>query len=68
VTNATITDLEEEERMDRLYLDLTGRFPTKLQQGNLYILILYTYDDNAILAEPLKPEGMQTNSRHTRQS
>jgi hypothetical protein len=35
------------------YYDLTGRFPSKSEAGNLYVLILYTYDDNAILAKPL---------------
>jgi hypothetical protein len=35
VAYATIMDLEEEEHTGKLYLDLTGRFPTKSQQGNL---------------------------------
>jgi hypothetical protein len=53
---ATILDLDDETNMGKSYSDLTGRFPAKSQQGNLYILILYTYNDNdnAILAEPLK--------------
>ena len=36
------------------YGDLTGRFPHKLSQGNQYLLVIYDYDSNAILAEPLK--------------
>jgi hypothetical protein len=51
---ATILDLEQDECTGKSYSDLTGRFPAKSQQGNLYVLILYTYDDNAILVEPLK--------------
>jgi hypothetical protein len=51
---ATVLDLEHDKSTGKSYLDLTGRFPAKSQQGNLYVLILYTYNDNAILAEPLK--------------
>jgi hypothetical protein len=36
------------------YSDLTRRFPTLSEMGNLYVLVLYTKDDNAILVEPLK--------------
>jgi hypothetical protein len=45
----------------QLYSDLTGRFPSKSQDRNLYVLVLYTYDDNAIIVEPLKnqTEGKQ---------
>jgi hypothetical protein len=34
--------------------DLTGRFPTRSHRGDHYILVIYDYDSNAILAEPLK--------------
>jgi hypothetical protein len=36
------------------YSDLTGRFPLHSNQGNLYVLVLYLSDANAILDEPLK--------------
>jgi hypothetical protein len=36
------------------YTDLTGRFLLYSSQGNLYVLVLYFYDNNAILVEPLK--------------
>ena len=36
------------------YSDLTGRFPHQSSRGNKYIIILYDYDSNAILMEPLK--------------
>jgi hypothetical protein len=54
VVYATIMDMDDKARTGKSYSDLTGRFHAKSQQGNLYILILYTYDDNAILAKPLK--------------
>ena len=36
------------------YMDLTGRFPYKSSRGNEYILVVYDYDSNAILAEAIK--------------
>jgi hypothetical protein len=33
---------------------LTGQFPITSGRGNKYILVLYHYDSNAILAEPMK--------------
>jgi hypothetical protein len=45
----TITDINS-----KVYTDLTGRFPTTSSKGNKYILLLYEYDGNAILAEPMK--------------
>jgi hypothetical protein len=53
----TILDIKQDKSMVKSYSDLTGRFPAKSQQGILYVLILYTYDDNAILAEPLKTKS-----------
>jgi hypothetical protein len=50
----TILDLDEVPITGKSYSDLTGRFPAKSQQGNLYMLILYTYNNNAILAKQLK--------------
>ena len=38
----------------KTYSDLTGRFPTISSRGNQYIFIMYDYDSNAILAEPMK--------------
>jgi hypothetical protein len=51
---AGMVDLYAPEPEGKLYLDLTGRFPAKSQDGSLYVLILYTYDNNAILVKPLK--------------
>jgi hypothetical protein len=33
--------------------DLTGRFPVNSSRGYKYMLVLYEYDSNAILVEPL---------------
>jgi hypothetical protein len=34
--------------------DQTGRFPVVSSKGNKYIMILYDYDSNEILAQPIK--------------
>jgi hypothetical protein len=38
----------------QIYTDQTGRFPVMSSKGNKYIMILYDYDSNAILAQPIK--------------
>jgi hypothetical protein len=38
----------------QIYTDQTGRFPVVSSKGNKYIMILYDYDSNAILAQPIK--------------
>jgi hypothetical protein len=38
----------------QIYTDQTGKFPVVSSQGNTYIMILYDYDSNAILAKPIK--------------
>ena len=38
----------------RAYIDLTGRFPHKSSRGNSYIFLMYDYETNSILIEPLK--------------
>jgi hypothetical protein len=38
----------------QIYTDQTGRFPVVLSKGNKYIMILYHYDSNAILAKTIK--------------
>jgi hypothetical protein len=37
-----------------IYTDQTGRFPVVSSKGNKYIMILYDYDINAILSQPIK--------------
>jgi hypothetical protein len=38
----------------QIYTDQTGRFSVVSSKGNKYIMILYDYDSNAILAQPIK--------------
>ena len=38
----------------KIYTDQTGRFPVVSSKGNKYIMVLYDYDSNAILAKPIK--------------
>jgi hypothetical protein len=38
----------------QIYTDQTGRFTVVSSKGNKYIIILYDYDINAILAQPIK--------------
>jgi hypothetical protein len=38
----------------QIYTDQTGRFPVVLSKGNKYTMILYDYDINAMLAQPIK--------------
>jgi hypothetical protein len=37
----------------KIYTDQTGHFPVISSKGNKYIMVLYEYDGNAILAEPI---------------
>ena len=47
------------ETTGKIYTDQTGRFPHASSRGYKYILILYSYDANAILAEPIKSRTAQ---------
>jgi hypothetical protein len=38
----------------QIYTYQTGRFPVVSSKGNKYIMIVYDYDSNAILAQPIK--------------
>ena len=38
----------------KAYMDSTGRFPHQSSRGASYLFVLYNYDTNAILIEPLK--------------
>jgi hypothetical protein len=38
----------------QIYTDQTGIFPVVSSKGNKYIMILYDYDSNAILAQSIK--------------
>ena len=45
------------------YGDITGSFPFKSSRGNQYIYILYDYDSNSILAEPMKTRQAQKHGK-----
>ena len=38
----------------KIFSDQTGRFPFTSSRGNKYVMIVYDFDSNAILAEPMK--------------
>jgi hypothetical protein len=38
----------------QIYTDQTGRVPVASSKGNKYIMILYDYDSNDIMAQPIK--------------
>jgi hypothetical protein len=38
----------------QIYTDQTGPFPVLSSKGNKYLMILYDYDSNAIMAQPIK--------------
>jgi hypothetical protein len=38
----------------KVYSDQTGRFPHASSKGSKYVMVLYDFDSNAILAEPIK--------------
>ena len=52
-TNILCTSIKNSP-IDRAYTDLTGRFPVQSSCGNNYVMVCYSYDENAILAEALK--------------
>ena len=43
-----------EEPTGKVYTDQTGKFPCTSASGNNYIMIIYDYDSNAILMEPIR--------------
>ena len=52
-TNDSIATIIPFTESKKGFMDLTGRFPYKSSQGHEYVLVVYDYDSNAILAEPL---------------
>jgi hypothetical protein len=54
-TNIAFANMIELSNVDgKSYTDITGRFPCKSELGNLYVMVLYAYNANAILVEPIK--------------
>ena len=48
VAFATVQDI------NKIYTDQTGSFPVQSSRGFNYLMIMYSYDVNAILADPIK--------------
>ena len=48
-----ITIKQLDELQGKSYSDLTGRLPILSSRGNEYIIVIYDYDSNAILAEAI---------------
>jgi hypothetical protein len=54
-THAVFSDIGLADKHNNVvYTDLTGAFPVTSLAGNKYMLILYDYDSNSILVEPMK--------------
>ena len=51
-TNKVFLALHKQSR--KHYTDQTGKFPYKFNEGNKYFLILFVFNANAIIAEPIK--------------
>jgi hypothetical protein len=48
----------------QIYTYQTGRFPVISSRGNVSIMILYEYDGNEIMAEPIKKTRQQNYYGH----
>ena len=51
---AAIRNLNDDLPTDQISTDQTGGFPIFFNRGNQYIMVMYAYDPNAILVEPMK--------------
>ena len=51
---ATIRNLDDDLPTGQISTDQTGGFPILSNRGNQYIMVMYAYDLNAILVEPMK--------------
>ena len=53
ITNDCVAQIVPFSQTNKAYMDLTGRFPHISSSGNEYVLVVYDYDSNAILAEAI---------------
>ena len=53
-TKAVLYSMFEFNEKSMGYMNLTGRFPYCSSRGNDYIMVVYNYDGNQILKEPVK--------------
>ena len=42
------------QHQEKGFSDLTGALPQKSSRGKLYVMVVYDFDNNVILAEPIK--------------
>jgi hypothetical protein len=42
------------EYTTKIYTDLTGKFPHRSSRGSQYLFVMYDYDGNSIMVEPIK--------------
>ena len=59
-TYANAAKIYKAKPKETTYSDQTGRFPYRSSRGNEYIMVMYDYDSNAILATPLKNRQAKT--------
>lgn len=50
----TIIHPHKSQHVSKAYMDLNGRFPYTSSRGNQYIVVVYDYNSNAIVCEPIK--------------
>ena len=55
--------IQEYDKLGRIYTDQTRHFPVMSSKGNKYVMVLYSYNANAIITEPIKN---RTNGELTR--
>ena len=48
------------QHQEKGFSDLTGALPQKPICGNLYVMVVYEFDSNAILSEPNKNRHAET--------
>ena len=53
-TKCYMSKIQQFTPRDKSYGDLCGRFTVQSSRENNYVMVIYSYDANAILAEPLK--------------
>ena len=51
------------ENLQKIYTDQTGRFPITSSTGSKYCFVLYSFDANEILVEPIKNRSASESLR-----
>eukprot|EP00957_Ditylum_brightwellii_P210467 15365001-Ditylum_brightwellii.AAC.1 len=55
-----IVNPDNNVRTGKIFTNQTGKLPWRSSRGNQYSLVLYEYDGNAILAEPINIVHMRS--------